>query len=157
MCLVLLGSCNSKTEKTSRKMHPTVRSKSNSNATTIKNESLNNDTLIVNNKSAVIYQPDSLTIEQLKTKMGEEDFYTVADDNNFYLSTSIEHLEKLKIPVLNLQGKKFIQFTALDKKPVIMRVDTITGLGNIYLFEPGKQPYKADITSMDTEAKAYYK
>jgi len=155
--LILLGSCSSKTEKESQKRHSNpMGSKSHSNTSAVKKASLNNDTLIVNEKSVVIYQPDSLTMERLKVKMGEEDFYTVADDNAFYISTSIQHLKKLKIPMLNLEGKKIIQFTAIDKKPVIMRIDTITGLGNIYLFEPGKQPYKADITSMDTEAKAYY-
>ncbi|MFD1257214.1 hypothetical protein ACFQ3S_10430 [Mucilaginibacter terrae] len=158
MSLILLISCDRKTEKLPQKVNiKPVEPKSQSNTIATKKDSLNEDTLMINSKSAVIYQPDSLTIERLKIKMGEEAFYTVADDHNFYIATSIEQLEKIKLPILNSKGKKFIQFTAVDKKPFLMRIDTIKGLGNIYLFEPGKQPYKADITSMDTEAKAYYK
>lgn len=48
-------------------------------------------------------------IDSLKTVYGEEDFYTMMDDYNWYVSEAITYLEKRKIPVIAANNRK-IQF-----------------------------------------------
>ncbi len=117
---------------------------------------INKDTLVVNTNSAVVYQPDSVTIEKIKEKIGEDALSTLADDNSNYLSESVLQLEKMNIPVIYTEGKKIVKFVNKSGKPIIMRTDTISGMGNIYFYRGGKKPHQADITATEAEAKLYY-
>ncbi len=52
---------------------------------------------IISESCAVYFSPTSERIDQLKKEYGEEDFYIVADDNNWYDYESSELLKKLNI------------------------------------------------------------
>lgn len=114
------------------------------------------DTLVVDAKAAVFYQPDSLQIEARKKEAGEEDFRAGMDDYLYYMNQSWQYLEGQRLPVLDAKGTKFIKFVTANGIQLV-RLDTLSELWGVYLFDPSKGAYKADMTAVEAEYKNYYK
>jgi hypothetical protein len=114
------------------------------------------DTLVISNKSAVFYQPDSLQIEKAKQESREEDFMAGADDYIFYMNESAEYLEKKGITILNSKGRRYLKFMLYDGSMQVVKLDTIQELWGVFLFEPSQKPRQADITSIEEEYRNYY-
>lgn len=114
------------------------------------------DTLIVTSRAAVFYQPDSLQIEARMKEAGEEDFRAGMDDYLYYLNESWQYLESRGLPVLDAKNRTFIKFVGTDSNQLV-RLDTVPELWGVYLFDPAKRYYKADMTVVDEEYKAYFK
>lgn len=115
------------------------------------------DTLTINTKSAVFYQPDSLQIEKRMKESGEEAFRAGADDYVYHVNTSANYLEKQGLPVIESKNKKYIQFIMKDKKVKLIKLDTLPELWGMYLFDPMKMPHYADITLIERDYKSYFK
>lgn len=115
----------------------------------------NSDTLIIDKKSAVLYAPDSLQIEKQKA-ISEQDFYTVADDNLYYMHGAREFLDSIKVTILDARDKRFLKFISSDKTQQIIKLDTLKELWGIYLFDPAKKPKQADILSITEEYNNYF-
>ena len=115
------------------------------------------DTMIIDRKAAVFYQPDSLQMEQRMKAVGEADFRAGADDYIYYVNVSAEYLEKQGLPVFDAKGRKYLKFVFADKQIQMVKLDTLKELWGMYLFEPGKKVYSADITMIEEEYKSYYK
>ena len=118
--------------------------------------SANNDTLIVDRQAAVFIEPDSLKIESRKKQIGEEDFYTGADDYLFYMNTAHEFLDSIKLTSLNAKEKKFIKFIRSDKTHQVIKLDKLPELWSIYFFDPTKKAKQVDMTIIDEEYKSYF-
>ena len=118
--------------------------------------SANNDTLIVDRQSAVFIEPDSLRIERLKNQVGEEDFYIGADDDLFYVHTSHEFLDSVKLKTLIAKDKKFLRFICSDQTEQVIRLDKLPELWSIYFFDPTKKAKQVDMTIIDEEYKSYF-
>lgn len=115
------------------------------------------DTLTVDAKAAVFYQPDSLQIEARMKEVGEEDFRAGMDDYLYYLNQSWQYLEGQGLMLLDAKGKKFIKFVTTHNSIQLVRLDTVPELWGVYLFDPAKGSYHADMTTMEEEYKNYYK
>lgn len=118
---------------------------------------LNADTLIVTSKAAVFYQPDSVQIERRMKEVGEEEFRMGMDDYLFYMNESWTYLKQQGIPVVEARSKKWIKFISANNKIQLVRLDTVPELWGVYLFDPAKSPYPADMTNMEEAYRSYYK
>ena len=116
----------------------------------------NNDTLEINSKAAVYYEPDSTKIAQAKIK-NETDFYTATDDNLYYISSSRKFLDSVKINILDSKGKKFLKFIMVNNKIHIVKTDTLQTLWGLYLFDGLNTPVEADMTTVDLSYTEYFK
>lgn len=67
--------------------------------------SADSDTLIIETKSAIFYQPDSLQIDKRIKEVGEVNFRSGAEDYIYYINTLSEEIEKQGLPVLMLKTK----------------------------------------------------
>lgn len=117
----------------------------------------NGDTLTIDRKAAVFYQPDSLQIERRMKEIGEADFRTGMDDYIYYVNTSAEYLEKQGLPVLDAKDKKWLKFILADKKVQLIKLDTLEELWGMYLFDSKRKAYRVDMTLIEDEYKNYYK
>src|SRR5215204_4930310 len=95
--------------------------------------SLNADTLTIDGKAAVFYQPDSLQMEKRMKQVGEADFRAGADDYIYYVNTSAEYLEKQGLPVVDAKNKKYLKFVLGDRKTLVIKLDTLEELWGMYL------------------------
>lgn len=117
----------------------------------------NNDTLVIENRSAVIYEPTDIRINKLKKEGGEEDFYTAADDYLFYLNQSNKYLESKKIKIVMTKSNKVLKFISIDKSVTIIKLDLESEIWGIYLFDPKQKPKKIDMMDITEEYKEYTK
>jgi hypothetical protein len=113
------------------------------------------DTLFIDSRAAVFFQPDSLTIEKKIKEQGEE-FLLGMDDYLHYMSESQEYLEKQGVPILNAKGEKFLKFTMANKSSKVINVRNQEDLWGVYLFDPNKQPHFGDILNMEEDFKSYF-
>lgn len=118
---------------------------------------LDTDTLTIDRKTAVFYQPDSLQMEKRMKKVGEADFRAGAHDYIYYVNTSAEYLEKEGLPVLDAKNKKYLKFVLANKRVQVIKLDTLEELWGMYLFDPKKKACAVDITIIEDEYKSYYK
>ncbi len=126
---------------------------------TTKNKSLTskiNDTLIIKNRSAIIYEPTDKMIESVK-KNNLEDFYTSADDYLFYINESNKYLKSQNIEVVMTKCDKVLKFISFDKNETIIKLNLEKEIWGIYLFDPKQKPKKIDITAITEEYKNYIK
>jgi hypothetical protein len=114
------------------------------------------DTLTVQTRAAVFYDPDSSQIIKRKKEIGEQNFQIGLDDYAYYIDESITFLKENQIPVLETKDKKFIRFIRSNGDVYIIKKDTLVDLWGIFLFDPSKEPYKADETDMESEYKKYF-
>jgi hypothetical protein len=123
----------------------------------IKNRDASADTLVVNKRVAVFYEPDSIQIEKKKKKIGEENYQVGLDDYAYYINESITYLEKKELPVVETKFKKYIKFILQDGTERWIKKDTLPDMWGIFLFDPLKEPYKADEMDMEAEYEKYFK
>jgi hypothetical protein len=119
---------------------------------------LKTDTLLVNTTSAVRVDLDSVQIENLRKKYGDDDFYTGADDNAFYSYGVDSVIEAKKLPLAIAKGRKYkyLKFLQSDGKTTIVKIDTLPSPTNYYFFKPSAPPYEPDITDPEGEYKAFF-
>ena len=161
---LVVFSCNSNKKKEEQKSE-TSNSKKETNQQKdfskiqidINASSSESDTLTIEKKSAVLYQPDSLQIEKRMNQVGEEDFRVGMDDYIYYINISAEYLEKQGLPVLNAKNKKYLKFISEDKKITVIQPDSLEELWGIYLFDAKQKPYFANITIIEDDFKNYFK
>jgi len=115
------------------------------------------DTLTIDSRCAVFYQPDSLQIEKRVKEVGEESFRVGADDYMYYLHLAIEYLKNQKLPIINAKDMKYVQFMMADEKAELIKLDTLQDLWGMYLFTPKQAPHFTDILTIEDEYKAYFK
>jgi hypothetical protein len=118
---------------------------------------LTGDTLIIQQRCAVFYAPDSVQMEKRMKLVGEEEFRAGADDYIYYINTSVDYLEKQYLSVINAKDRKYISFITADKRSQLIKLDTLEELWGIYLFDPNKKPYHSDLTIIEEEYKEYFK
>ena len=123
----------------------------------IKKAVIASDTLTIDTKSAVFFQPDSSQIKKRMKEVGEKDFRAGMDDYIYSINTSAEYLEKQGLTVVDAKGKKILRFITSDKKFHLIKLDTLQELWGMYLFDPAKKPYYADMTTIEDDYKNYFK
>lgn len=118
---------------------------------------VSNDTIIIESKCAVIYEPTEKYIEKSKKDVGEENFYVGADDFLFYISEANEYLESKKIKIITTENDKILKFISNNKRVAIVKPDLEKELFGIYLFDPKQDPKKINITAISDEFESYMK
>ncbi|MCV9926935.1 hypothetical protein OIU83_04700 [Flavobacterium sp. LS1R49] len=86
----------------------------NHSTSTIVNKT-NNDTLVIKGEPIVIFlSPSNEEIEIIKREKGDDNFFTIADDENSYRANIDEILKKEKYKT-EITEKRFIKFIGSDK------------------------------------------
>ena len=112
--------------------------------------------ITIDKRTAVYYSPDSVQVQREVNKE-EEEFYTAADDNIYYMSQARHFTDSLKLNAVDVIGQKFIKFICQDGTSVIIKKDTLQSLWGVYLFDPGKKPMEADMMNIGADYKSYFK
>ena len=118
---------------------------------------VNSDTLVINYKCAVIYDPTEKSIQRSKKDVNEENFDIGLDDVLFYISESTEYLESKKIKVITTENNKILKFNSNDKNMAIINLDLEKEMFGIYLFDPKQKPKKVNIIDISDEFESYMK
>ncbi|MDO5971890.1 hypothetical protein Q4Q35_18975 [Flavivirga aquimarina] len=116
-------------------------------------------TQIIKQNSALLISPTDKQINYLKQKNGEDTFYIVADDNNYYMSNIITLLDSFNIKRCNAK-KRSLTFMGLIED-YGMHLDSIQqNSDSIYwsviLFNKKGNPIFLDMIDPDIEKLKYY-
>ncbi|MDR1846710.1 MAG: hypothetical protein LBR17_01150 [Bacteroidales bacterium] len=105
-----------------------------------------NLSISVNTIQKIIYiYPTDKQIEKIKKEYtNKEDFYTVADDANYYYYLAVEYLNKNNIHYDPLSCQKYIYLAEQNEK---MSIPQNIGFGIFFIYEKNK--YKEFVNSID--------
>lgn len=97
--------------------------------------------LVIDTVCAVEIMPDAKWIKQQQHKTPEDEWYTIADDNLYYLSLATDTLKKLKIDVLNYTRKEsFIKFIKPDNSEIVIDSKKMMDAWGLILFNGKDNP-----------------
>ena len=117
------------------------------------------DTLIVDQLCAVFYIADSTQAEKRRiptdTTYGGVD--GADDDNAYYLNQAADFLEKQKVKILHVDGRKYILFKSQGNVSSIINTDTLQELVAVFLFDPRKRYINADIINIEVDFNKLFK
>ena len=172
LCLVL-ASCNSAKEK---KIDQDTVIVSKTTTPTISEEDSQSDyekafmleTYLVKEKNprlklititepcAVYLFPEDSVTERLQKEYGE-DFYTIADDVNWYNYESNSLLDTLKVKTLNLKSV-LLAFKQNNGEPYLIDGNVRNAIyPNLFFFHPNKKPKVFSIVALEADSvKAYF-
>ncbi|HWK03844.1 MAG TPA: hypothetical protein VNS58_09435 [Puia sp.] len=102
---------------------------------------------------AVMIDPTEAKLKQLKKEDGEENFYSMADDNQFYMGTAIGYLDSIHYKMIDRQSKGTIKFRTAAGNLVKMNLTKYDWA--ILLFNGKDTPIEADITTFKDEFERY--
>lgn len=104
---------------------------------------------------AVFVAPTPEQIDSLKVKLGDEKFYTVADDNMLYISKSRTFLEGKKVTIINKDALGTIKFKKADGKIVEQKLMGM--MWSVILFNGKSDPIVANMPDLEKDYNAYMK
>ncbi|WP_147405041.1 hypothetical protein [Aquimarina sp. AD10] len=107
-----------------------------------------NDLFIANEKSIISVYPNETEIEKMKEEIGEEDFYTVADDANNY-SYEADIFIKSRSMKSYSTDKRFIQFVMKDGDTVYVDTDKIESKWVMVLCDGYDKPYSSSLIDIE--------
>lgn len=116
----------------------------------------NKDTLIINTKCALRVDLSTVQLDRLHKKYGDEAFYSGADDNVYYSSVADSIIAANHLALIANKQQKYVKFIRSNGLSTLIKIDTLPQPANYYFFEPFKEPYCPDITSIEDEFKKYF-
>ncbi|EKT3967178.1 hypothetical protein NTJ12_002260 [Flavobacterium psychrophilum] len=122
-----------------------------------KSEIIENTNSIILNKNSVIFiSPSSNKLEAMKKKMGK-DFFTIADDANFYSANATQFLDSIKVKYSNEDETKIFSFT--DKNNNLVQIKNSDKENSWYaiLYNNDSKEYRiVDILMFSEDFKKFY-
>ena len=116
------------------------------------------DTLLIQNKSAVFFFPDSIQLEKIKLNT-EKSVFESTEHEFFYQIRNAKNVIKQNNPSLNIVDAKkirFINFTKDDKSSLVIDLDSKMDSYGLFLFDGRKDPKLVDMMNIDTELWFYF-
>jgi hypothetical protein len=117
-----------------------------------------NDTLVINNPSAVFYNPDSLQLIKIRAVSKKENYETEVH-NCFYLMRNARTVLKKywpKIHIIETKTNRFLLFVKKDKSKTYIDLNLNGDMCGIFLFDGKKGPELADMMNIDTALGFYF-
>lgn len=111
---------------------------------------------VIDFNCAVLISPTHEQIEEMKKTEGEDEFYTIADDANFYQTRAIELIDSVGIKTAGTQ-KQFIKFVGSESSWTLDIRKKNLPAWNVILFNRNKTPQPTGAVSLTYESiKKYF-
>jgi hypothetical protein len=115
------------------------------------------NTFTVASTAAVFTILDTTEIQKRHKASTDEEFYTGADDQVFYISEAKTFLKKQPVKIIEIDpAYKYLEFKQPNGIIHKIKLDTVAFIFNLYLFDPKKQPQNVDMMDMEAEYKKYF-
>lgn len=110
------------------------------------------DQNVITTACAIVISPTDLKIDSLK-KVYKDDFYTIADDNNFYLATATNYLDSIKTKIIYKKSVGVINFKGTNGASEEINLNE--SLWEILLFNGKTEPIEANLTNFVSDYNRY--
>jgi hypothetical protein len=117
-----------------------------------------NDTLVINNMSAVFYNPDSLQLAKIAAISKKEIYETEVHNCLFLMRNARIVLKKYwpKIQIIDTKTNRFLLFQRADKRKTRIDLNSQGDMCGIFLFDGKKEPELADMMNIETSIGFYF-
>ena len=124
-----------------------------------KPESSFNDTILINTKAAVFYNPDSIQMEKIK-QVNEKVIYDMLKHDCHYQMQNarkalIAHWPQIKI--YDAIKTRYLLFIKADHSKVLIDLNDKNDICGLFLFDQKKNPVLADMPNIETVLNLYFK
>jgi len=117
-----------------------------------------NDTIVIDTRSAVFYNPDSLQLKNIKTVIANNEYETEIH-NCFYLMRNARAVMKQywpQIHVIEISRARYFLFIKKNKNKVVIDLNTKNDMCGMFLFDRKKDPELIDMMNIDTALEFYF-
>ena len=116
------------------------------------------DTLKIENESAIFYHPDSLQLQKIKKITDKRIFEGQTHEYLFQMRNARIVLKKSwpGIKIIEAKNIRYLKFIRKETNPVVIDLNEKNDMYGLFLFHPGKEPHYADMMNIDTELPFYF-
>jgi hypothetical protein len=104
----------------------------------------------IDSTCAVLIYPTNQQVDKMKKEYGEEDFYIVADDGNYYQGTAVGMLDSLKVSSISAE-KNVLKFVGKDTLWLVDIRKEGAPEWNIIFFNRKKSPEVVSVADLTYE------
>lgn len=117
------------------------------------------DTLIIQNPSAVFYNPDSMQLNKIRSINNKMVFESLQHDCFYQMRNARLVLQKYwpQIQIVETSKARYLLFIKADKSKTIIDLDSKNDICGIFLFDSKQDPELIDMMNVDTELGFYFK
>lgn len=155
MIIVFSFSCSQSAEKNRKQVEKDQVSKP---AVIKKPSSSFDDTVIINSRAAVFYNPDSLQLTKIKSVNGTNVYATITHDCYYQMQNARNVIRKYwpQVQVVEVTKARFLLFVKKDKGKIYIDLNAKNDICGLFLFDPEKEPELADMPNVDTFLGFYF-
>ena len=155
LIFVFVSSC---TETANKKQLPEEKASSQGHLIIKKPGASFNDTIIVNAKSAVFYNPDSLQLVKIKSINEKNIFDMITHDCHYQMQNAREVIKKYwpRIKIIETSRARYLLFVKEDKSLKCIDLNDKNDICGLYLFDRKKDPVLADMPNINTVLGFYF-
>ena len=116
------------------------------------------DTIIINTRSAVFYNPDSLQLIKIKSVNEKNIFDMLTHDCHYQMQNARQVIKKYwpQVQIIETSKARYLLFVKEDKKQVFIDLNGKNDICGLYLFDGKKDPILADMPNIDTVLGFYF-
>jgi hypothetical protein len=139
---------NQQVEKDQASKHPNIK----------KPPSSFDDTMIINQASAVFYNPDSLQLEKIKSVNEKMIYETITHDCYYQMQNARNVIRQYwpKIRMVEVIKVRYLEFVKADKNKIYIDLNAKNDICGLFLFDPKKDPELVDMPNIDTFLGFYF-
>ncbi len=117
-----------------------------------------NDTVIVDRKSAVFYNPDSLQLQKIKSVYEKRVYETLTHDCYYMMQNARNVIRKhwSRIRIIEVVRARYLLFVKKDRSKNCIDLNTKNNCCGLFLFDPLKDPEPVDMPNVDTYLGFYF-
>jgi hypothetical protein len=116
------------------------------------------DTLTIENQSAVFYSPDSVQLNKIKAAY-EKNAYETQTHDCYYMMQNARNVIKEHWPrlhVIEVSKTRYLLFVKKDKSKICVDLNTKNEICGLFLFDPKKNPELIDMPNVATYLGFYF-
>ena len=116
------------------------------------------DTMIIDSKTAVFYQPDSIQLNRIKSLTDSRIFDGSMHEYDYQIRTAHLALNRNwpQIKAIEAKDSRYLAFKKDGNNKIIIDLDKYDDAYGMFLFEAGKNPVPVDMTNVEQAIYFYF-
>jgi len=117
------------------------------------------DTIIIDSKSAVFYNPDSVQMEKIKLVNEKNIYATITHDCYYQMENARNVIREYwpRIRIVEVVKARWLVFVKADEGKIFIDLDAKNDICGLFLFDPNKDPELADMPNINTVLDFYFR
>jgi len=118
-----------------------------------------NDTLVIDQKSAVFYSPDSLQMKKIEAINEKNMMAQIRHDCHYQMQYARLSLKSdwPGVKVIDASSVRYLEFVKKDRTKTVIDLNEKNDICGLFLFDTKKEPILVDMPNVDTILGSYFR